>query len=388
MSSQINTLEVINLFSSAKIFIGSQFSYLTDHGINMHLICSPHEELDDFARDQKIKDYQAIQLNRQLTPFKDLLALYKICKFIKKNQINTIIGHQPKGTLLTVLAGKIMRVPNIILFAHGTFYETETGIKKVLFVNLDRFLSRFSNKIVCVSQFVVNIRKELKIDKPGKCVMLGSGTCGGIDTKLNFNPELIDFKESESLKLKLGLKPNDFVIGFVGRLVRDKGIVELIEAYKILKEKHKMRSFKLLLVGDFELRDSVPQQYIDFIRNEKDIILTGFVNSEIELYYSMMNTLILPSYRDGFGLSLIEASSMKVPVLASKITGCVNAVSEGVSGYFVDLSGAGIAEGIEKMFDPDLRFDLGSKGREWVSANFDHTVVWPHMLSLLQNRAV
>lgn len=383
MSEKVKVLEIINLFSSAKIFIGGQFRYLKDNGIDMHLICSPDDELDQFSQDQQIKKYEAIAINRQLSPVKDLIALYRICKFIHTNKINVLIGHQPKGTLLTVLAGIIMRVPRVILFAHGTFYETETGIRRFLFINLERFLSFFAEKIICVSDFVAEIRKSLKIDKPGKCVILGSGTCGGIDTINKFNPELTEPGKLRKLRNKLGIDQNDFIIGYSGRIVRDKGIVELIDAFQILIKKHPALSIKLLLVGDAEKRDAIPDSYLKIINNNPNIIKTGFIREGMEYYYALMSILILPSYRDGFGLSLIEASSMQIPVLATNITGCRDAIREGVSGHYIQLDPNDIANKIEIYFDKGLAAAIGNTGRKWVTQNFDHEVIWPYMLSIL-----
>ncbi|QFG53735.1 glycosyltransferase family 4 protein [Chryseobacterium sp.] len=383
---KLRVLEIINLFSSAKIFIGGQFRYFKENGVDMHLICSPDPELDDFAKVQQIKSYEAIELNRQLSPMKDLAALYRICKFIKRNKVNVLIGHQPKGTLLTVLAGRIMGVPKIILFAHGTFYETETGIRKAIFINLERFLSFFSHKIVCVSPFVMQIREELKIDLPGKRVILGSGTCGGIDTRHKYNPELIDIDKLTEIRKSLSIQPEEFIIGFSGRMVRDKGIMELVDAYQILVKKHPHKSIKLLLVGDLEDRDSVEDSYIDIINDDPNIIKTGFIKEGMEYYYPLMSVLVLPSYRDGFGLSLIEASAMEVPVLASDITGCRDAIKENVSGHYIVIEPADIASKIEMYFDQELAATIGKSGRQWVQQHFDHEVIWPHMLEVLQSK--
>lgn len=383
---KLKVLEIINLFSSAKIFIGGQFRYFKENGVDMHLICSPDPYLDTFAKEQQIKSYEAIELNRQLSPMKDLAALYRICKFIKRNKVNVLIGHQPKGTLLTVLAGRIMGVPKIILFAHGTFYETETGLRKAIFINLERFLSFFSHKIVCVSPFVMQIREELKIDLPGKRVILGSGTCGGIDTESKYNPDLIRKDQFQNLQTGYGLLPSDFVIGFSGRLVRDKGIMELVDAYRILVDKHPGKSIKLLLVGDYEERDAIPESYVNIIDGDPNIIKTGFIREGMEYYYPLMSVLVLPSYRDGFGLSLIEASAMQVPVLASDITGCRDAIKENVSGHYIKIEPSDIASKIEMYFEAGLAATIGKSGRQWVREHFDHEVIWPHMLEVLQSK--
>jgi len=384
MNHSKNILQVTNLFRSAKNFIGSQFSYLQERGYNMHLICSPADGLKDFAAKQNIQ-YEAMILSRQVSIFSDLKALVGICRYIKKNKIDTIIGHQAKGRLISVIAGKIMRVPNVIIFAHGTIFETSTGFKRKFLIWESKFESMCANKVVCVSKFVAKIRQENHIDKKEKQIILGKGTCGGIDTQIKFNPDVIQKHEQLALLKKIGLDDEDLVIGFCGRIVRDKGITELVDAFNLFKIKHPRSQIKLLLVGDFEKRDSISNEYKKYIIENPDIILTGFVKEKIELYYSIMSLLILPSYRDGFGMSVIEASAMGIPVLASDITGCAETLKTGETGYHVDITADGICEGIEKLYTPILREQFGKQGREWVVLNFDHSVVWPYIEKLLED---
>ncbi len=377
-----NVLELINLFGSARNFIGNQFSYLNDNGFNMHLICSPANDLSEFAKQQNI-EYQAVNLNRQFTPWQDFKALIKICKYIRKNQIGTIIGHQTKGRLLGVLAGRIMGVPNIIIFAHGSIFETSTGLKRKILIFENKFESICAHKIVCVSHFVANLRLDNKIDKPEKQFILGKGTCGGIDTQKKFNPEFITEDEQEELRQKLDIKKEDFIIGFSGRIVRDKGIVELVEAFKLLQNRHPDKSIKLMFVGVFENRDAIPAQTTEYINTDPNVIFTGYVKNRIESYYSIMSVLILPSYRDGFGMSVIEASALKVPVIASNVTGCYETLENGYTGFHVNISPEDICEKIERLFNPILSKKLGENGRTWVVENFDHLKVWPYILEVI-----
>lgn len=376
-----NILQVINLFSSAENFIGSQFLYFKEKGYEMHLICSPAERLDSFAKNQKI-EYEAIELNRQVSIINDLKALIKICRYIKKHKIDIIIGHQAKGRLLTILAGKIMGVPKIIIFAHGVIFETSTGLKRELLRLENKFESICANKVVCVSDSVRKKRLAEKIDNPSKQVILGKGTCGGIDTVNKFNPNVILNEKKISLREKLGITEDDLVIGFCGRLVKDKGVPELIEGYKLLKQKHQNKNIKLMIVGSLEKRDSISNDILEYMRSSPDIVFTGFVDGNMELYYSIMSLLILPSYREGFPTAVLEGSSMELPILTTKSTGCIDSIIDGETGYFVDIEPVSICDGVEKLFNKKQRKQLGENGRKWVSENFDHNKVWPYIEKL------
>lgn len=381
-------LVVINLFSSAENFVGGQFGYLRENGYEMHLICSPDEGLDAFALQQGIR-YRAIPLNRQLTPWQDLKSLILICRYIRRYKIDTVIGHQVKGRLLATLASFITRVPHVVIFAHGAIFETAMGLKKHLLIAESRLESALSDKVVCVSGYIRDIRKSLKIDRPDKQFILGAGTCGGIDTSRQFNPDCIGIDTISRQKSKYGIKPDDFVIGFVGRLVRDKGVIELIDAFKILKDRFPDRSLKLMVVGSPEKRDGLPQPTLDFLRLADDVVYTGHVpHEDMGLQYLCMDCLILPSYREGFGFCNIEAQAMGVPVLTTRITGCRDSIIDNSTGLYIDLAPEDIAKKTELLFNESFRTELGRRGKQWVRKNFDHTKVWPYVKELLDNMTV
>ena len=158
-----NVLIVINLFVSAESFLGDQLKYLNDIGYNIHLICSPHENLSKFAIKQGIH-FAPLKLARQFSFIDDIKAYFFLCRYIKKNNIDTVIAHQAKSRLLGILASVSMNVPHRIIYAHGALFETMTGIKQKIMIQMDKFISSLSHKVVCVSSSVANLRLKLGID--------------------------------------------------------------------------------------------------------------------------------------------------------------------------------------------------------------------------------
>ena len=229
-------LEIINLPGSAINFIGGQFKYLREEGgYDMHLICSQGEDVESFCKENEVH-YYPVELRRQVSVWKDIVALWKICKYIKTNHIDIVIAHQSKARLLGMIACVLTRVKHRIIFSHGILYETMTGVKRWLIIQNEKLTSCLATKVVCVSHYVKNQRIKDGVDKPSKQVILGRGSCNGIDTINKFNPNLIDKDLIEAKRLYYGINRNDFVVGFCGRLVRDKGVIELIEAFEELKE--------------------------------------------------------------------------------------------------------------------------------------------------------
>ena len=377
-------LEIINLPGSAINFIGGQFKYLREEGgYEMHLICSPGGGIESFCQENGVH-YHPIELRRQVSVWRDVIALWKICKYIKTNHIDIVIAHQPKARLLGMIASMLTGVKHRIIFSHGILYETMTGLKRWLIMQNEKITSGLATKVVCVSHYVKDRRIKDGVDKPSKQVILGRGSCNGIDTINKFNPKLIDKDLIEAKKIYYGMNSNDFVIGFCGRLVKDKGVIELVEAFEILKKKKSGEQIKLLIIGRPEIRDGLPPQTIAYLKESQDVIFTGPIPyNEIQTYYMLMDVLVLPTHRDGLGLVAIEASAMERPVIVSDFTGSAETIVEGITGLYIDKTPQSIVKAVEKCFDKDFAKQLGQNGRKFVCENFEHTEVRKHVLKLL-----
>lgn len=377
-------LEIINVPGSAQNFIGDQFSYFQENGkYEMHLICSPGSDIENFAKKHKTSFFP-VQIDRRPSPWRDLKALYKIYRYIRKNKIDIVICHQEKSRLLGTVGAWLNRVPVRIIYAHGVLLDTMQGLKRRFFLVEGKLVSRLAHKIVCVSPSVMTRRMEIGMDKPEKQVLIGKGTCNGIDTKNKFNPALYSKSIKSEMRTELGLDDNDFVVGFCGRIVRDKGITELCKAMEILVRRHPEKSIKLLVIGAFEKRDAVPVATAVFLQDSPMVKFTGRVPFEdIQKYYSPMDVIVLPSYREGFGLTTVEAGAMGVPAIVSRSTGCVDSIIENETGVYCDIDPNDIADKIELFFDKKYASEMGIKAREFVKANFEHKDVMQNTLNFI-----
>lgn len=370
-----NILHVFHIYYAIPFFIGDQFLFLNELGYNVHVVCSPSSYLENYANKMHF-EYMEVDITRAITPLKDINALLNICLYIHNKKIDVVVGHTPKGALLSMLAGWIMRVPKRIYFRHGLVYETMHGFQRELMKYLDRLTAFCSTKVVCVSPSIFARSLEDHLNSEKKQIVLGKGTCGGIDAIRKFNPGKIDLVKLKYLRESLMFKPNDLVIGYCGRLVIDKGIIELVDAFSQLKNEYD-REIKLLLVGDFEERNSLPIHIIENMRDNKNIIITGFIFQDIEYYYALMNIYILPSYREGFPISVLEASAMQIPVLTTKVTGCIDSIIERETGLYVSNTGESILNGIQSLLDDKNLPRFGLNGREFVLRYFDNRILWP-----------
>ena len=372
-------LHVVNSYFAVPYFIGGQFLYFRELGHDLHLICPESEFLEQYSKDMKFS-YSNVDITRTYTLLKDLKALVAITRYIRKNKINIVVGHTPKGALLSMIAGWLNKTPKRIYFRHGLVYETRKGLIRKLLILAEKVAASFSTHIICVSPSLQKVSLRDKLNPGYKQSILGRGTCGGIDTRFKFNRDLIQEDEVSVLRAQYQIKTDDVVIGFCGRLVPDKGIIELVGVLDILRTRHPEKRFILLLVGIFETRDKLPSSLFEKIRSDRDIVLTGFVNKNIQYYYSLMNFYVLPSYREGFGMSVIEAGAMEIPVLTTKATGCVDSILENQTGLYIENSSLSIAEGIEfYLKNPEKAREFGRNAREFVERYFDNLILWKEL---------
>lgn len=355
-------------------FFGQQFVFLKNrNGNEYHLGCSPTKEFFELSNKLGYIAF-GVEITRSISPLKDIKAIIRIYQYIKKNNITKVVGHTPKGGMVAMIASFFARITERIYFRHGIIYETSTGFKRILLKNIDRLTGFFATKVVCVSNSVKAISINDNLNNPNKNVVLGLGTCNGVDTEDRFNPSKKDIGIINGLKNKFSISTDDKVVGYVGRLVKDKGIDDLIKAWEIVKMN--CPEAKLLLVGPIEEKDSISEYSKNKIRSESSILFTDFV-IDASPYFSLMNVFVLPTYREGFPTVSLEASSMNLPVVITKATGCSESILENKTGLFISNEPKDIADKILFYFENDKIAEAhGKQGRLFVQENFEQTKIW------------
>lgn len=374
MNDNKKILHIITVSFVINHFFGKQFVYLKQKTNNeYHLGCSSSEDFIKHSTELAYIPFE-VEITRDISPLKDLRAIIKIYQYIKKNKIDKVIGHTPKGGMVAMIAAFLANVSERVYFRHGIIYETSTGLKRKLLKNIDRLTGFFATKVVCVSNSVKQISENDKLNNPHKNLILGFGTCNGIDTESRFNPENKSLEIITSLKEKFNINSNDRIVGYVGRLVKDKGIDDLINAWDLLKED--FSNVKLLLVGPIEERDSISEYSKQQIMSDPRIIYEYFV-TDASPYFSLMDIFILPTYREGFPTVSLEASSMNLPVIITKATGCEEAIVENQTGLFISNNPNDIADKILfYLKNEEIAKKHGKQGRSFVRENFEQTKIW------------
>ena len=283
-------------------------------------------------------------------------------KFFKKEKPDIVHVHTPIAAVLGRIAAKLARVPNIIYTAHGFYFHD--NMKPYLyrvFFSIEKYIGRFfTDYIFTQSQEDKETASRSKFLKDNNKIICISN---GVDVNGKFNSDNISKDEIEKLYDEFGIKPDDKIVSFIGRVVREKGIIELMEAFmKINNEK-----VKLLIIGDvFEgERDLETIKEIQKYKSNKNIIFTGIRDDIPSLLY-ISDIFCLPSYREGMPRSIIEAMAMECAVIATNIRGCREEVIPNETGYLVPV------KSIEPIYDKiefllnneDILECMKKKGRE------------------------
>ncbi|MEZ3577979.1 MAG: glycosyltransferase family 4 protein [Muribaculaceae bacterium] len=375
----MKSLHVFTVISTPISFFDEQFKFLSTHGQQICVVSSSEED-STFSERNSIT-YRQIDIKRKISPFSDVKVIVSLVRLIRQEKFDIVVGHTPKGAMVAMIAAKLAGVKTRIYYRHGLIYTTATGLKRTIFKTVERLTALLATNIINVSPSLCQLAVKDKLNSDAKQTVIGCGTCGGIDTIDTFNPAKVSVDTVSALRHTLGIPDGAFVVGFCGRLCHDKGIIELIDGFELFKQAHPEIDARLLLVGPYDARDILPQYIKDEIESNPLIIAPGAVSHHyLPNYYSLMDVFVFPSYREGFGMTVIEASAMRLPILVSRSHGCVDSIREDVTGRYIDLTPESIATSLIEMLNPELRQRLGDAGRDFVTVNFERTAMWPKIL--------
>lgn len=364
-------------------YIKNQVTYLKKQGFEVSIVSSPGEGLIEFCKEEDV-DFLAVEMPRRISLFSDLIVVYKIFKFIREKKASIVSSHTPKGGLLGMLAATLAFVPVRIYTIHGATFETAKGFKRLLLKNTEKISCMLAHKVISVGHSLRTLIINQSICSTEKITVIAGGSANGIDYQFKFNPELSSSDKKISIMNKIGLREENVVIGFIGRLANDKGIRELSIAWDTVKKKYV--NAKLLLIGPFDERDGLPDTLITKFRNDDSIYLPGSIK-DTQDYYSIMDIFVLPTYREGLPNVLLEASAMKIPIVATEATGCIDVVKEGVNGRLVKIKNASdLAEKLLYYLDnPISRKKHGVNGRQIIEENFGQEKNWKGQMALYKS---
>lgn len=355
------------------MFILKMSKYLYKNGDYKITFISNNEESEFKDKLPNYINFIPIKMKRGIS-ISGITSVYQLYKIFKKEKYDLIQYCTPNASLYSSLAGRLAKIKNRLYCQWGIRYVGFKGIKRKIFKLLEKITCYNSTWIEPDSYGNLEFSYKEGLYDKSKSSVIWNGSASGVDLK-KFDIEKKDLWKKE-IRIKYNID-NELVIGFVGRIDRDKGINELLEAYRNLNKEN----VKLLIVGPNDKLETINQELYKWAKENKNIIFTGKV-SDTEKYYSAMDIFVLPSYREGFGSVVIEAQAMGVPVVVTNIPGPTEAMQENITGLVVEKGDMNsLKDGIEKLIiNTDFRKQMSENSVKFVKEKFDDYKLFKYIL--------
>jgi len=349
------------------IFLEGHVEFMRDRGIEFYALSSLGPELDAFGKKHGVPTY-AVPMARRITPLQDLRAVRQMAAVMRRIRPDIVHAHTPKGGLLGMIAATMARVPVRIYHMRGLPFQGATGMKHWLLQMTEWVACRLAQRVFCVSHSIRDVAVAERLCSAEKIAVPANGSGQGVDALGRFDPDRVG-DAGRRRRAELAIPAEARVLGFVGRLVRDKGILELEEAWRQLRQDHP--SLHLLLVGPWEDQDPVPSDVRDRLERDPRVHLLG-LDWDTPSLYAAMDIVVLPTYREGFPNVALEAGAMGRPVVATRVPGCVDAIEDEGTGTLVPpQNAAALGQAVGSYLQhPPLARRHGARARQRVLSLF------------------
>lgn len=358
-------------------FIKGQGAYLMQKGQDVIIVSGPGEEIDNLERNEPVKVIR-MPFNREISLLKDLKNLIGIIKLVRKEKPDIINAGNPKTGFLFSLAHVFFWHIPLIFTLRGIRSDTLVGFKKRIVKLTERITCLFANEIIAISPSLKQHAIDIGLVTSKKCKVLSRGSSNGIDLNyFSLNSAIID--QGKAIMSKYNIPYNSFKLLFVGRVTKDKGVIELLEALKIclcLED-----NIHLIIAGPIEKDDPVPNEYYKMIESHPNVHYLG-KQIDIRPIYSFGNALVLFSHREGFGNVVIEASSFGIPTIVADIPGLRDTTEHENTGLLVPAKDSkSLSHAILRLYnDREWAINLGQQGQNRVKKYFGNELVWSKQL--------
>jgi glycosyltransferase involved in cell wall biosynthesis len=355
-------------------FVGN-FTYQKKNGFQIAVCSSSGKGLEDIVESEQLDTAFEVEMTRTITPIKDIISFWRIFRVMRCYKPTIVVAGNSKGSFFGVIAAFFAGVPIRINQQHGFLLEKSTGIKKLILFIAEYISHYLATENWYVSASLMERCLQYRVAPKKNSKVIHNGSVNGVDRK-KFTWNIERVHEMMNLAQHYAIKPGDVVIGFVGRLIEEKGIVVLQQSFEKILQSYP--NAKLIIVGSEDSVWPLPEETLSYIGNHPSIILTGYHN-DITPYLCLMDIFAFPSYyNEGFGCVVIEASAMGLPVIGANTTGVVNAVVDGETGKIVP------GKNVEKLTETiigyiqnqSLRLEHGINGSRRVASDFVPENIW------------
>lgn len=311
-----------------KVSTRGQPKYMSEHGFDVTMISSDGWELPGVKALEGVPHIE-VNLTRKLSPVADFISIYKLYRIFKKLKPHIIHTENLKANLAGPIAGYFAGVPVRIQTMAGLVSPMKKGLKGWLIRQAEILSFQFCTDVWPNSHTSMDYMVRTKMIKAAKAKVIGRGSTNGIDLE-RFNPAAIKPERLDEIKKTVDFQSGDQVLLFAGRMVKDKGVEELVAVFERLQPE--FPHLKLVLLGPLEADlDPLNSRTLQSISSNKRIVHINWTD-EVEYYLSFAKLFVFPSYREGFPNVIMQAGAMKCPVVCSEIVGNIDIITHKVNG--------------------------------------------------------
>lgn len=376
--SKPKLIRVTTVPISLEKLLGKQLSFMDQH-FDLKAVSADAPALSEVGKKLGVKTYP-VEMTRQITPVQDLKALWKMYRFLKLERPSVIHSHTPKAGLVSMLAAKLAGVPHRLHTVAGLPLMEAQGLKRKILMLVEELTYAAATHVYPNSKGLSDFILENKLTKGTKLKVIANGSSNGIDTTY-FDKDNLDQNDLFVLKKNLNIEDDDKVFIFVGRLVGDKGLNELIDAFDEIARNN--TNTKLILVGTFEDElDPLQRSTLEKIKLNSNIINVGW-QTDVRPYLAIADILTFPSYREGFPNVVMQAGAMGLASIVSNINGCNEIIIENKNGLIIPVKNKkALAEAMQKLLnDQVLLNSLKTNARPLIVDRYQQQVIWDALLT-------
>lgn len=372
-------LRITTVQESLESLLRGQLLFLKDQGFDLMMASAitSSDTIQHLEQREGCKHYD-LPLTRKITPIKDLYAIWKTYALIVELKPDIVHTHTPKAGMVGMIAAWLARVPIRLHTVAGLpLMEKKTFIKTIL-IYIEKITYLLATRVY-PNSFGLKDYINTHISDHAKIKVIGNGSSNGIDTEaFQKTTEIID--KGSKIRSDLGLDPDDYVWIFVGRVVGDKGVNELLSAFDVFQKEYPNNT--LLIVGPYEKElDPLTQKSELLLKEHKKIYHVGFQN-DVRPYLSLSNSLIFPSYREGFPNVPMQAACMELSLILSDINGCNEIIENNKSGLLIPSKNTEeIIKAMKILYsDEDYRLQLARNAKKEITQKYSQNAVWTQIL--------
>lgn len=369
-------LRITTVPVSLRGLLKGQHKYMSENGFEVVGVSSSGTALDDVEKNEGIRTV-SIEMTRQITPLRDLKALFHLVRLMKKEKPDIVHTHTPKAGLLGMIAARLSGVPNRLHTVAGMPLTVATGVKRKLLNIMEKVTYACATNVYPNSYGLKDLILEYGFTKKYKLKVIGKGSSNGVDTS-QFDRSLILEETKKQIRNDLGIEPDHFVFLFVGRVVADKGVNELVQAFDNLKH----NASHLIIVGNQEKHlDPLSPITNAIINSNPHIYTVGFKENVVD-YFATADVLVFPSYREGFPNVVMQAASMQLNCIVSNINGCNEIISHGKNGWIVPVQNIDQLQERMKwcLENPEASMEMGLNSRQLMQRDYERKFVQSELL--------